>query len=967
VLRDVILAAIHPQAMVDFSPLVRGGTSCTMGSMFKIAQRKQTPMYRTPRHPLRPAALAWIVACLCLAAAVRLHNSGTPSLWFDEGWSAYAAAQPNLWAAFNADATNPPLYYGLLHLSAQISGHSEFGLRWLSFVLGMIATAWVVRLARQAAGDAASGDAVSGDAGASAHDAAVWAAFVAALSAPLAWAAQEARMYTLLAALVGAAAWAWWMVWGPRLGFQKGAPMGPAHTHGRRTAWAVLLLCQLALMYSHNTAPIIALWLNAVSALAWLVWWRRWRMALLWVAGQAVVAALWLPYFLARFVAVQSAESAIVRQTPLDGVALLQAWGALWTAPWALTVRAEWLWLTAGAAVLVVWACWRAPVARWLCLHTLILCAGVWLGLTVLGNELHGRYWVMALPPLLAAVGVGMAQLRSMWRGMAAAGLIALWVVNAQGAADPNVGRDDARGMAAYYAQTLGARDTVLMWSYADRYDLAYYWTRQNVAAARVVLPEGADWAQVLPLLPSDAARVALNVWYTQRADFRGMLGCVLGHGTPRPPQRYDTFGMMTLVYDAPAAAPVLTLVQQAPSVPSWSVAQVTAVAAPQDSSAERAVCLPVRLAVPAPTAAELKLAVTVYNPLGWPVVQQDVILADASQRTSTEITTAAELMGFPLLRLPLGAPPGRYTVRVLLYDAAHPSGHLRTNGGGREVLLGAWQVRAGAWHAAADNLPSGDLHPLTIRDGQPDLAAPFVPQDLTARNGDGLRLTFAWGGVGPVPPLTLQSADGAWQAALTPPLDAQAQGVALDWRAVQVPPTAASGPAQVVDDQGRVLARVNITATPARYDAPTVDTPLLVQVLEAGTSNDGTTPFVQLVGTRGGAAAQRGQAFSITLVWRAQAAAAQPYTVFVQLLDADGRLIAQSDAQPPTPTTAWRAGEYIEDTHMLTFSDADYSGSATLWVGLYDADGTRLSVRGDGVIVRDNAAQIGALVVAAE
>jgi hypothetical protein len=64
-------------------------------------------------------------------------------------------------------------------------------------------------------------------------------------------------------------------------------------------------------------------------------------------------------------------------------------------------------------------------------------------------------------------------------------------------------------------------------------------------------------------------------------------------------------------------------------------------------------------------------------------------------------------------------------------------------------------------------------------------------------------------------------------------------------------------------------------------------------------------------------------------------------YTVFTQLLAADGRLIAQHDGPPaenerPTPT--WVGGEIIRDVHTLVFSDAGYSGPATLIVGLYDS-----------------------------
>ena len=73
-------------------------------------------------------------------------------------------------------------------------------------------------------------------------------------------------------------------------------------------------------------------------------------------------------------------------------------------------------------------------------------------------------------------------------------------------AQNPDYQHDDARAMVQYYADHLTADDSVIAWSYADRYDLAYYWDRLGVQARRVTLPEGADLDAVLPLLPARPA-----------------------------------------------------------------------------------------------------------------------------------------------------------------------------------------------------------------------------------------------------------------------------------------------------------------------------------------------------------------------------------------------------------------------------------------------------------------------------
>jgi hypothetical protein len=85
------------------------------------------------------------------------------------------------------------------------------------------------------------------------------------------------------------------------------------------------------------------------------------------------------------------------------------------------------------------------------------------------------------------------------------------------------------------------------------------------------------------------------------------------------------------------------------------------------------------------------------------------------------------------------------------------------------------------------------------------------------------------------------------------------------------------------------------------------------------------------------------GQSFQAILYWQAlnNVPLETSYTVFTQLLAADGHLIAQHDGPPaenrrPTPT--WVGGEVIEDVHTLVFTDVGYSGPATLIVGLYDS-----------------------------
>ncbi|MFN8523204.1 MAG: hypothetical protein U0821_08885 [Chloroflexota bacterium] len=89
-----------------------------------------------------------------------------------------------------------------------------------------------------------------------------------------------------------------------------------------------------------------------------------------------------------------------------------------------------------------------------------------------------------------------------------------------------------------------------------------------------------------------------------------------------------------------------------------------------------------------------------------------------------------------------------------------------------------------------------------------------------------------------------------------------------------------------------------------------------------------------------------------VTLLWRAERSLDVDYTVFVQLLAPDGKLMAQHDGQPDDGlaiTTTWERGVDIADTHRVNVPRDLPPGRYRLIAGLYDArDGQRLTV-GDG------------------
>ncbi len=135
----------------------------------------------------------WLFACILLALALRAHDLGGQSLWWDESLSLHRAQ-----ASLTTILTNrimltdgerflptvdnhPPLYFLLLAATVRLLGMSEFALRLPSLFFSLLLVPLIY----------ATGSIVLG------KRAARYAAFFAAVSPLFLWYAQEARMYTM--------------------------------------------------------------------------------------------------------------------------------------------------------------------------------------------------------------------------------------------------------------------------------------------------------------------------------------------------------------------------------------------------------------------------------------------------------------------------------------------------------------------------------------------------------------------------------------------------------------------------------------------------------------------------------------------------------------------------------------------------------------------------------------------------
>ncbi|MBN1966034.1 MAG: hypothetical protein JW910_15400, partial [Anaerolineae bacterium] len=798
--------------------------------------------------------------------------------------------------------------------------------------------------------------------------AALFAVGIGAFLPLLWWASQEVRMYNTLALAVLVMA----------LGLVRLLEADPP-----RWAWIALWGGELAALYTHNTGVVVVGAANLVALGGWL--WqaargeRRWGWLRLWLAGQIAVCVLWLPELAMRFAAVSGANAPIAAPAySLDVV--WQSWQALWAGSWNQVLLDDFVWIA--SVLLLPLAVFgllslRLPRGRVLLGLSAALYGVLLVALAVLGVHFHGRYLVMLAPLLIIAITAGTEYAMQRWRFVAR-----LWpvgvivIVLTFYATAGNMHRvfqhDDARAMVAYYADVLGPDDLVLAWSYAERYELLYYLDQIGRGDQLVTLPEGDSLEAVVPLInarlpESGSTQVALNTWYTQRAPEQGRLACLLAHDQPTRHESETVIAMSSDVFtlDGPLTLPDPAAVEPV----DFGALRLAAVGSPADAiPAHHAICLPLTLELTTPTDIDIRAAVSLRNRLGWEIERQDVTL-DVLGFTTSQLAPGAEIDAALLLTLPTFTPPGEYALWLRLYDGETLAGlDVRDPASGaptgQDVPIGTLDIAPGTWEAISTscgltvapglvltNCDTGNL------DAEQDVFCPMLAGDAVdpaachafaaipaPTAGEALHFTLRWHIEGEPPPITLTLRGDDWEISdtWTPPVS----GPVLDWRELRIPADASGGATltlQVGAGDPLVVGEYPIMASEHVMSAPAVGVQSGVDFPALGTLYGYTLEADTL---------RNGEDFALTLAWQAEAATDLPYTVTAQLLDVDGRVIAQHDGQPSDgvrPTTGWVAGEFITDRHTLRFRPeaADYTGAARLIVAVYDAaSGTRLPTR---------------------
>lgn len=446
---------------------------------------------------------------LALAFALRLWRLGDKNLWWDEALALWAVRKPlAALSAWTAGDVHPPLFFWSLWLWRRGVGETEFALRLLPAIWGVISVALAWLLGRRAGGRRAG----------------ALAALLAAVSPFAVWWSGELRMYALAGLWVALAAYAVqrWLAAAevPGRGSAAAAlsPQGlPSASRGRPEPWLlVYLLAAVALLHSLYLGAAALVALNLAVGLAGL---RRalprGRLAQ-WSGAQLLAVLAFLPWW--RYASGRMQSWSSIRQP----AGLGQTWllDATLLATGRSTALAEAAWPTGlfwAATLLAAVLAWRRVVDRrrsavlvgLVLLPPLAIWAATQPRALFYSPGLEARYFlpfaipVYALAALLAAsAGTGRGLRPRARRLLLAAGLLLPLLGGLPGHFGPRRLRDDLQSLVLVLWSQARPDDALLLVS-GDRYPLleAAYgrWTPAGTAGLPAVRPFPGKAAGPLP------------------------------------------------------------------------------------------------------------------------------------------------------------------------------------------------------------------------------------------------------------------------------------------------------------------------------------------------------------------------------------------------------------------------------------------------------------------------------------
>lgn len=920
--------------------------------------------------PGRAWTTLWLSFCLLLALAVRSHDLGGQSLWWDESLSLHRAQlSPAAILSNRIDLTDgvsvvstidnhPPLYFLALAAAVRVFGASDFALRLPSLAFGLLLIPLLFTVGRRLAGESAGRG----------------AALAGVLSPMYLWYSQEARMYMMA----------------PFLGLLSlyGLLRALERDGARRALWLfVWSVASAAMLLTHYLTVLILAAEVALMGLAALRGGRpgRWAwLLLLALAGGAAFARYALA--VAPPASVQTGFSFVPLLILLRDVLNSFSLGLSVNVDDVIFVDA--LFLLVALMGFLPSARQRAasalPAALVIGCYVLVPLALTYLAGYIRPIYMNSRHLIIITPAFYLAVGAGLAQL---WprRGLFLATLAVLTTATVfswqQFFTNPEYQKDDHRAWGQFLRANVQPGDVMVL-NPPHIYDLYEHYAASDIAW--IGLPgfnasPDATWT-ALERLSTQYRNIWLALSYTppwgdSDRTVQHWLDGTLTKTMDRSFHSYASEVRVTRYATRPPLSATMQPISQKADLElsgGLHFLGFDVVSGRAQPGASLGYSLYLRTGEQ-PTA-RLKASLRLLDESGqiWAQSDQQLAALPSPERWRSGLIAREDAN----LLIPLATPAGDYRVELVIY--AEDTGRALSPVGGERMMLGVAVVERAAHNPAPAELPLTNR--LDGRAGPLELLGVNVP---SRRLGEGDVLSFDayWRAAAVVPSeyavvLSLLDARGVVRAEQSLPLSTAGRGaMALNrgevvrgqyrWRlgrdvsggefrlrlALRNLASGDTLPVQhsglgVVRGRELDVARITVQSVSRVYGAPPLD-----HAVAANLGNQVTVLGFALSPDVAGQSLQVGQAITLTVYMQARELTDTNYSVFVHLIDSQERIWGQHDAPAggASHTTAlWHAGEVVSTVIPVTLSPLTSTDQVLAVMGLYDpATQERLPVVG--------------------
>ncbi len=312
------------------------------------------------------------------------------------------------------------------------------------------------------------------------------------------------------------------------------------------------------------------------------------------------------------------------------------------------------------------------------------------------------------------------------------------------------------------------------------------------------------------------------------------------------------------------------------------------------------------------------------------------------------------------------GMPPGTFELKVIVYETGQPDKRLdildqNGNPAGQSLTVGTLVVDRPDRPAELDEIAPDILDNIVLKDEVKLIGHSLPSQESNA--GENVQFTLFWQAVADLTQemtmeIGLNNNDGKQEQIVQLPLVTGYPTSRWErgdiWRAnhqILLNPTLPTGnytlTMAIAESQPVFLGSLHVIAPEHLMELPETGYRQQVSFDDLG----------QLQGYDVPQKVTAGESLPVTLIWRSLGETRINYRSFVQLLDANGKMVVGSDVIPGDwrrPTTGWISDEYIVDPHALTIPPDVPSGKYQVLVGLYNSD-TKQRLRtgtGDDAVV---------------